>query len=154
MPGDHPYITSELFRTFSDLPTYPPTNMSAYLQYWKSAKLAIFWSHPPSSFAFVVYGWSLGFFIFLHNAVRFGRFMGKNISKPYFHVWFWQNFYPKVKPWFMESVQANVFLIVKWTVLVNKSAVLTKLTRSKNYDHWSFQRKHIEKLWKCSRSLY
>ena len=32
----------------------------------------------------------------------------------------------------------QTFFIVKWTVLVNKSAVLTKLTRSKNYDHWSF----------------
>ena len=89
-------------------------------------------THPSRYFADIIYGWSLGFFIFLHNAVRFGRFMGKNISKSYFHVWFWQDFYPKVKPGINSSKR---FFIIKWTVLLNKSAILTKFTRSKNYVH-------------------
>ena len=45
----HPHITSAYFCTFSDPPTHPPS-MPALMQYQTSAKIAIFWTHPPSTY--------------------------------------------------------------------------------------------------------
>ena len=34
-----------------------PTTMSTKIQYWTSGKMPIFWTHPPSPYADVIYGW-------------------------------------------------------------------------------------------------
>ena len=47
---DHSHITSSHFWAFSDPPTnYVSINTLWPIQYWMSAKTAIFWYHPPSS---------------------------------------------------------------------------------------------------------
>ena len=51
----HPYITLANFCSF-----WYPTSMSAWVQQYTSAKIAILWTNPPSPFADVIYVWGWG----------------------------------------------------------------------------------------------